>query len=399
MKNQKSRRGECLRGIAFSATSTDTSRSFMFFLTPKYRKEAKLVLRAARKLVRYRKDLLPEAQLVGLREACTRLEVALRRRKREDIVVATGKLHSLFDEAAPAPPLAGLRENTEVILVALVIALGVRAYFLQPFKIPTGSMQPTLYGVTGTPTTDPLPNFLVRAAEFLLHGRTYIDVTAEQDDTVIGLREVSSFHFFTSTEVITRGRTYRVPAPANVVRDDFKIYPGRPVRAGEPIVRGHADSGDQLFVDKVSYNFVRPKDGDVFVFRTTGIRRIIVPPGMGSQYYIKRLAGLGGQTLRIDPPNLFVDGKIPALPVFRRVMSCRDGYHGYANTSGRGEAFPLLGAPTEEYRVPEAGYLALGDNSYHSSDSRYFGPVPELNVVGRGLVVYWPFIGRWGLIR
>jgi len=387
-----------LRGIAICAGRVD-NRLFMFFFTPRYRKEAKLVLRASRKLLRYRRDILPEQELVGLREGCTRLEVALGKRSREDIETATRKLHDLFDHAAPTPPLAGLRENTEVILVALVIALGVRAYFLQPFKIPTGSMQPTLYGVTGTTTVEPLPNFLVRVADFVLRGRTWIDVVAEDDDTVVGLREVNSFHFFTSTEVVGRKRSYSIPAPANVVRDDFRIYPGMPLRAGQPIVRGHSDSGDQLFVDKVSYNFVRPKAGDVFVFKTTGIRRIVVPPGMGSQYYIKRLAGLGGQTLRIDPPNLYVDGAIPQLPVFRRVMSCRDGYNGYANTSGRGASFPILGSPADEYRVPAGHYFALGDNSYHSSDSRYFGPVPEQNVVGRGLVVYWPFIGQWGLIR
>jgi signal peptidase I len=373
----------------------------MFFLTPRYRKEAKLVLRAARKLLRYRRDILPENQIIGLREAITRLEVALRKRSREDIVQSSAKLHDLFDRAAPPPPLAGLRENTEVVLVALVIALGVRAYFLQPFKIPTGSMQPTLYGVTGTQTVDPPPSWPVRAAEFVLRGRTYIDVTAEADDSVIGLREVTRFHFFTSTEVITRTRTYTVPAPLNVVRTDFKIYPGRPVRAGQPIVRGYADSGDQLFVDKVSYNFVRPKDGDVFVFRTTGIRRIEagIPPGMGSQYYIKRIGGTAGQTLQIRPPDLFVDGRAATLPAFRRVMSCRDGYAGYSNTSAGGGAFPLLGSPEAEFTVPPGAYFALGDNSYHSSDSRYFGPVPEQNVVGRGLVVYWPFVGRWGLIN
>lgn len=373
----------------------------MLFLTPRYRKEAKLVRRAARKLLRYRRDILPGPQIIALREGITRLEVALRKRNRGDITAATAKLHGLFDEAAPAPPLAGLRENTEVILVALVIALGVRAYFLQPFKIPTGSMQPTLYGVTGTPTVDPLPSWPVRAAAFVLRGRTYIDVTADADDTVIGLRELTRFHFFTSTEIITRTRTYDVPAPLAVVRTDFKIHPGRPVRAGQPIVRGYADSGDQLFVDKVSYNFVRPAEGDVFVFRTTGIRRIEagIAPGMGSQYYIKRLAGLGGQTLRIRPPELYVDGTIPTRPAFRRVMSARDGYAGYSNSSAGGGAFPILGSPEAEYTVPRATYFALGDNSYHSSDSRYFGPVPEQNVVGRGLVVYWPFLGRWGLIN
>ena len=373
----------------------------MLFLTPRYRKEAKIVLRAARKLLRYRQDILPEKQIIALREGITRLEVALRKRHREDTVAATEKLHQTFDLAAPRPPMAGLRENTEVILVALVIALGVRAYFLQPFKIPTGSMQPTLYGVTGTQTVEPLPSWPVRAAEFVLSGRTYIDEVATQDDTVIGLREITKFHFFTSTDIITRGRTYTVPAPLDVVRRDFQIQPGRRITAGVPIVRGYAESGDQLFVDKVSYNFIRPQSGDVFVFRTTGIKHIEagLPPGMGSQYYITRLAGIGGQTLRIAPPDLFINGEIATLPVFRHVMSCENGYGGYSNSSRGGSSFPILGSPAEAFRIPAGTYFALGDNSYNSSDSRVFGPVPEKNVVGRGLVVYWPFIGQWGLIR
>lgn len=371
----------------------------MLFLTPRYRKEAELVLRAARKLLRYRRDILPEQDMISLHEGITRLEVALRKRSRDDIEQSAAKLHEAFDLASPSQPLAGLRENTEVILVALVIALGVRAYFLQPFKIPTGSMQPTLYGVTGTPTTEPPPSLPVRAAEFLLSGRTYIDVIAEEDDRVIGLREINRFHFFTSTEIITRTRTYSVPAPLDVVRRDFKVETGQKVKAGVPIVRGHADSGDQLFVDKLSYNFVRPASGDVFVFRTTGIRRIVVAPDMGSQYYIKRLAGLGGQTLRIDPPRLFIGENVAELPVFRRVMSMQDGYQGYSNSSAGGGVFPILGSPDDTYKVPHGTYFALGDNSYNSSDSRYFGPVPEQNVVGRGLFVYWPILGRWGLIH
>ena len=49
--------------------------------------------------------------------------------------------------------------------------------------------------------------------------------------------------------------------------------------------------------------------------------------------------------------------------------------------------------------MPPAHYFAMGDNSYNSYDSRYWGAVPEENLVGRGLLVYWPFNRHWGLIR
>jgi signal peptidase I len=52
-------------------------------------------------------------------------------------------------------PHAVCRENFEVLLVALAVALGIRTFFLQPFKIPTGSMQPTLFGITSNPASEP----------------------------------------------------------------------------------------------------------------------------------------------------------------------------------------------------------------------------------------------------
>ncbi len=64
-----------------------------------------------------------------------------------------------------------------------------------------------------------------------------------------------------------------------------------------------------------------------------------------------------------------------------------------------GAAGPIHLDLAKPFRVPDEGYFAMGDNSYNSLDSRYWGPVPEENLVGRGLFVYWPFNRHWGLIR
>ncbi|MEI9864457.1 MAG: S26 family signal peptidase [Limisphaerales bacterium] len=70
----------------------------------------------------------------------------------------TGKIRIKMEELEFAAnkwikpyPHSAWRENIEVLLVALSVAMAIRTFFLQPFKIPTGSMQPTLYGVNSEP--------------------------------------------------------------------------------------------------------------------------------------------------------------------------------------------------------------------------------------------------------
>jgi signal peptidase I len=105
------------------------------------------------------------------------------------------------------------------------------------------------------------------------------------------------------------------------------------------------------------------------------------------------LAGLPGDQLRIDPPFLYINGRKAEGYGFERVMSARPPYRGYAF------GHEYLSKPDQAFTVPRSGYFALGDNSYNSYDSRYWGPVPDENLVGRGLFVYWPFYPHWGYIR
>jgi signal peptidase I len=392
--------------------------------TKKYVKHGHLLIRHAEKLLRYRRDVLSESTMGDFRLQIEALRQSLKDRDEPRAKEESDRLHDLYTQHLPSPKDAAWRENVEVILVAVVVAVGVRSYFLQPFKIPTGSMQPTLNGIIGHrafvanegeipvdqkpgyekrgdgwywksyPSDGSTPNFLRQAFEFFALGRNYINVVAKQDDVVNQIQPKKFGFFFTFTRVICQKESYLVYAPPDTLKTDFKVSVGGRYKKGDVIARGAIDTGDQVFVDKFSYNFVRPKRGDVFVFRTDNIPAIPGDPETGEHsFYIKRLAGLPNDALRIQPPLLYANGNVVDGFGFGRVMGAKPPYHGYAP----GHAY--MSDPTKTYTVPDRSYFAMGDNSYNSFDSRYWGPVPEPNLVGRGLFVYWPFTWHWGLIR
>ena len=364
---------------------------------PHYVKQAHEIVKNVTRLLHYKRDLLTPENFARLTKKNVELHHAIGQRNRATIDRVTTELDSEIGKVVPTPTHQGLRENCETFLVAIVIALGIRAYFLQPFKIPTGSMQPTLNGVIGKPLTGPVPALPQRIWETVWNGRSYIDIVAKQDDTIVQLQAVPFLWFSTSSlMVMESGRTYKVGCPPQNLVTDFGVHAGKTVRAGEPIVRGVVQTGDQVFVDKFTYHFRKPQRADVFVFTTENIRGIMDDPRSGglTQFYIKRLGAVPGDNVRIEAPNLYINGQIADEWPLRRVMAAKDGYRGYGNIGPL-----LLQRPNDTFDVPQHSYLALGDNSYNSSDSRFWGPVPESNAVGRGLFVYWPFGQHFGLIR
>ena len=371
------------------------------FFTPRYLKHAQELRITARKLFHYHCDLWHHDQQAAATGALQQLDQALQKKEITLVTAAQEKVEKLFGQLIPERPHRALAENIEAIIIAIVLALGIQAYFLKPFKIPTGSMQPTLYGMTGVPEMTAPASPLTRIVNFVRLGRSYLNTTANQEEEVLDLNEKTYLNFFTFTTITTSQGKHTVFAPQDVLLRDFKVRPGRIYGAGESIVRGYIQAGDQIFCDRFTYAFRKPKAADVFVFITTGIQRIEMtsPAGASSQYYVKRLAGLPGETLRIDPPQLFINGEIVSQPSFERVMAACEGYRGYSNGSMYGDTAPYLGSPLDQFTVPPRSFFALGDNSFNSSDSRYWGVVPEQNVIGRALFVYWPFSKRWGLIH
>ena len=375
----------------------------MIGFTPRYLKNGRDMLEAVGKLWRYKRDLLQPAEAALLEGRIDALARAVQARDRAQIEAATGVLNTAIEARFPQPSHPEIRENCEVFLVAIVIALGIRTFFLQPFTIPTGSMQPTLNGILITQTQTPPPNPLQRAFDWMWKGRSHFQIVSQTDDVILGLRDVTRFRFFTNAELVCEKQRFTIPGSAAAVIKAFpELKRDTPLHAGQVVACGYADTGDHVFVNKIAYNFRPPRRGEVFVFNTAGIstQENQLNPGSPSQYYIKRLAGLPGDELRIDPPTLFVNGQRASGVAFERVMAGsrhapKDGYYGYGN----GPSWGYLSSPDSPFRVPEKHYFALGDNSYSSSDSRYWGTVPQENLMGCGMFVYWPFGGHWGFIR
>jgi signal peptidase I len=144
---------------------------------------------------------------------------------------------------------------------------------------------------------------------------------------------------------------------------------------------------DRVMVNKLSYVVGDVERGDVVVFDRNGggndgenvvekvLRNIAEAVGLSTPEsdLIKRVIGLPGDTVEIRDDTVYVNGNAIVEP-YRR------------DNSPMGDFAPVT--------VPEGEYFVMGDNRRDSRDSRFFGTVPDDDVVGRAFVIIWP-PSRW----
>jgi signal peptidase I len=150
--------------------------------------------------------------------------------------------------------------------------------------------------------------------------------------------------------------------------------------------------GDHLLVNKFIYGvkipFLRktlihvtdPQRGDIIVF---------IYPQDRSKDFIKRVIGVGGDTIEIKNKNIFLNGKE------------------YTDTHGiysDNVIYPGTIQPRDNFgpvTVPQGALFVMGDNRDESADSRYWGFVDLKDVEGKAMIIYWSWNReetnvRWG---
>lgn len=407
------------------------------FYTRRARRAAELkdIERHYRHLLLRDRDILPAESRADLEAAVEALRQARRPETSEGAAGSCLERYRAGNAVRlPERTHPRLRENLEMLVVALGLAFGIRALFLQPFKIPTGSMQPTLFGIHFVPSAEPVRvNPVTRFFGYLNYTKRYVDVTLRADGR-IDLGSVRparpQFLFFPSSLVDVGPETYRLPgAPDDVRKYLLQLHPEEHfrygLRTGDVLARGALMLGDHLFVDRTRLAFREPRRGEVTVFVTDGItpdgdpapprswrQRLAwlvlgdpacAPSALAGRFYIKRLVGMPGDTLAIRQGKLYVREPGAAefrlvdasdAPGFARIYSHKGGYHGYTHLP----TAQVLTDDAAAFTVPDGHYFMLGDNSGFSQDSRFWKTVPRANLVGRALWVWWPFTRRWGTV-
>jgi signal peptidase I len=124
-------------------------------------------------------------------------------------------------------------------------------------------------------------------------------------------------------------------------------------------------NGEFVLVSRLAYKIHAPERGDIIVFRSTTDELDL----------IKRVIGLPGDEVLVESGRVIVNGQALEEPY----ITAPPSYSG-------------------SWQVPEGYLFVLGDNRNNSSDSHAWGVLPLKNVIGKGLVIYWP-PNEWDLIN
>ena len=155
------------------------------------------------------------------------------------------------------------------------------------------------------------------------------------------------------------------------------------VRVDGYSMRPTLQDGEFVLINRLAYQLGSYQRGDIIVFRppmypeADFFRRFLGLPNISDEYedYIKRIIGLPGDIVKIEKGEVSING----FSINEPYIAASPEYSG-------------------EWKVPAGNLFVLGDNRNNSADSHAWGYLPEKNVLGKALVVYWPYTA-WKVLK
>jgi signal peptidase I len=389
-----------------------------------------------RRLLAAQRDLLTPPSVAAVQLKLAELCAAIKEGHTGRMNLKAEELQFAAEKNLKPYPFPAWRENVEVLLVALAVAMAIRTFFLQPFKIPTGSMQPTLFGVTSTPDftsavrgydhylfssfDDSAKSWLHAEAEKQMQSQKALVIPTGWEKLKDSFHGTSYVHapwpsmiFSLYQKIKFAGEWNTIWFPPDYGDSDLRHRAGlfdqqAAYHKGDEIIKLKASAGDHLFVDRLTYNFRKPARGEIVVFATAG-----TAIAQQDQFYIKRLCVLPGERVSIgNDRHMRINGERldASTPHFENVYGFNPNqpphesqFSGHVNGavalqyglySGIAPNFP--DEETVFTNGPDS-YMVFGDNTCNSSDSRTWGTFPSGNIIGKSFFVYWPLTSRFGI--
>lgn len=184
------------------------------------------------------------------------------------------------------------------------------------------------------------------------------------DDRNIGvdhLETTARRHFWAESRLLIRDLIFALMVAALTV-----VFIVQPVKVEGTSMLPRLHDGERIFVNKlIYYGLPHLERGDIVVFWY---------PEDPSKSYIKRVIGLPGETVEIREGRILINGR-----------ELEEDYLDPALNRARVNQQPVF--------VKDHYFFVMGDNRDNSSDSRYWGLVPEKYIYGKALLRYWPLAG------
>jgi signal peptidase I len=275
------------------------------------------------------------------------------------MMVQTGKSDRRNKADASRPGTeshAGLRQYLDELVFVFVIVMFMKMFLVELYKIPSGSMTPTLLG------------------GMVAH----VDFNEDQEKDIIYLeqpREIPYVFSRTPDRYVYDADLKPVPAQLKFLRSQGKLE----------------NQFDRILVNKLAYWFRNPERGEIVIFKVPARIHTARAP-----IYIKRCVGESGDLLTFDPAgHLMVNGETLRDPVFFQAQE----YVTRVNRHTKGffqrpeieyEKIDSTGYRLKEIRIPGNESYVFGDNMHGSLDSRYWGGVSLNQFKGRAFMRVWP---------